>query len=292
MLVKVGDWALVNEAKDLRHYLQKHANCVMQVREVSTWGQVKFWGSDEIFLGQDFTPLTIIEGLRCRKATSADIGSVVLFDDDGEFLYHVLTEVKEGRYFKGKRALDDAYVPIESDIVNGKYKLVEQYVSFPEVADLVDYLKPKQVDEATCVPTYQEVVSPSYGWSTSSPCSMFYLPSELSTRDYLNFGKSLVKEEKKMALLSLCSRGVRNAVWSAVDWVFVTPIKNTIGPVTKVTQYGLCYALIGAAVYAGYSAYSNPQMVFDYLVDVSPVEIKFKDSSAFDDRESPADTKE
>lgn len=90
-------------------------------------------------------------------------------------------------------------------------------------------------------------------------------------------------EEKKMTLLAFASKTVRNAAWSVVDWVLITPTKNTLRPVGKVVQYSMAYAILGALAYSGWSLYQNPSWVFEKVTELSPIEIRFKGDPANED---------
>lgn len=115
------------------------------------------------------------------------------------------------------------------------------------------------------------------------PKQTYHISKEI-LEDTINPAEKSAKPPKKerpvMALLAFASKTVRNASWSLLDWMLITPTKNTLRPVGKLVQYGTCYALIGTMVYCGWSLYQNPSWVFEKVSEMSPITIQFKGDPA------------
>lgn len=86
------------------------------------------------------------------------------------------------------------------------------------------------------------------------------------------------QKESKMALLSLASKKVRGLVYGVLDWAFISPLKRTFKPVATITQFSICYLTIAAAGYFAYGLYQNPQSVVEWISEISPVEIRLKNT--------------
>lgn len=268
MSLRVGDWVLVKGVYELVEPLKEYADCVMQVRKVEP-NLVTLWGSDKFFLEENIIPLILVEGRRCRRPSRWDIGSDAIFDVGDDFITKTLTPLDD---------FNKAYVSIELDILVGKYKVVEHCAGFPTVGDMVSYLQPMQKNEKTCVSNYQEVVVPRYEFSCTSYSPSMYIPGSMFEDDLDCGTGSVKKEETTMALLSLCIRNIRKVVWSVVAWAFVSPLKRTFKPVATIAQFSVCYLTLVAAGYFAYGLYQNPQSVVEWISELSPVEIRLKNS--------------
>jgi len=74
-----------------------------------------------------------------------------------------------------------------------------------------------------------------------------------------------------------------------LDWSIVTPTKNTLRPVVKITQYALCYSILATVAYSGWSLYQNPSWVFEKVSEMSPITIQFKGDPANPPADESAD---
>lgn len=81
-----------------------------------------------------------------------------------------------------------------------------------------------------------------------------------------------------MALFTLASKKVRSLAYGAIDWAFVSPLKRTFKPVATIAQFSICYLTLAAAGYFAYGLYQNPQSVVEWISEISPVEIRLKNT--------------
>jgi hypothetical protein len=86
------------------------------------------------------------------------------------------------------------------------------------------------------------------------------------------------QKENKMALFSLASKKVRSLAYGALNWAFISPLKRTFKPVATIAQFSVCYLTLAAAGYFAYGLYQNPQSVVEWISELSPVEIRLKNS--------------
>lgn len=86
------------------------------------------------------------------------------------------------------------------------------------------------------------------------------------------------QKESKMALFSLASKKVRGLAYGALDWAFISPLKRTFKPVATIAQFSICYLTLAAAGYFAYGLYQNPQSVVEWISEISPVEIRLKNT--------------
>lgn len=84
---------------------------------------------------------------------------------------------------------------------------------------------------------------------------------------------------KESIMKSFLMRSMLRMVAAPIMWAFVTPLRNTMKPASKLIQYGICYLTLGALVYGGYSVYQDPSMITDAMLNMLPFEVNWKETS-------------